>query len=415
MRTYVLGILCFFLWAGALTTASGQSKVDLKKDEGGNYSVENGLPVPIVAFVVARGEKGNILSSASVNVPANGSQVVGQLPGYVVRIEDMEVIHLGVPRQKLPANFSRNLPPGVAQSNLAEMKDKLKELEISEMGVGGEKIALAAAQAQLWLEQRNDEKETFRNDPLRMELERQAAEFDTGYGGSMRRVQQRNERSRNQAIEDVADMAMAYSMAADAKLEVLQREKELYEPLYKNAKQALVFLREDMNNFSAEVQAGALFLNSAYQSLAKLVTQDASTRAGTVAVGGLRRLSEGQSGLKDLIEIQTTAPEAIAVLLAEAKFDEGGTQKTFFRRMGKSDRWVARIYWPLSARRIRFSIMNPLDGRPIKIDGVVQSGREPMSNSFRRAEKSMQAVIKKYKEISFRTEGADNIKTVPIP
>lgn len=408
MRVCLPALLLLALCAGA---TNAQNRVELR-EVGGGFEVANGLQVPIVAFVVGRDREGQIAEAVSVGVTAQGSRAVGRLRGDVVRIEDWEVVHLGAPRQKLPANFSRKLLGAVAASDPGRTKAQLKELEISESGLGGEKIALAAEEAQLFLEQRNDERQTFRQDPLRMELERQAAEVDNSYAGAMRRLQVQNERSRNQAFEDVADLAMAYSMAAEAKIEVIERERDLYKPLYDHAKQALVFLRQDIKNFGAEVEAGVTFLNSTSQALQALP----GAEGAEIAVQGeVRRLADGPSGLRDLVEIRADAPPSLSVLLAEVQFDRGGTQKTFFRRMAGSDRWVARLYWPLAAASAQFSVQAPGGARRVRVGGRVSPGRPSMNDSFELAEKSMNAVIKKYKETSFRAEGADNIKTVPIP
>lgn len=414
MRIFFLSLL-LLLCGGWVSKADAQNRVELRAAEGGGYKVENGLPVPIVAFVVARDQQGQLTDAASVGVLANGYRVVGRLRGDVVRIEDWEIVHLGVPRQKVPANFSRKLSNSVAASDPQRTKAQLKQLEISETGLGGEKIALAADEAQLWLEQRNDERQTFRLDPLRMQLELQAAQMENGRDGAMRQMQVQNERSRNQAIEDVADMAQAYSMAAEAKLEVIEREKELYEPLYRNAKQALIFLRQDMKNFGAEVQAGTAFLDNTYQALQTLPEAAAQSATSIRVTSGPRRLEDGPSGLRDLVEIRADAPEMLSVLLAEVQFDRGDTQRTFFRRMAHSDRWVARIYWPLSAASARLSVHVPGAVQRARLDDAISPGRPSMADSFQLAEKSMNAVIKKYKETSFRAEGADSIKTVPIP
>ncbi len=414
MKICLLTVLSLTLLIGWQPQGDAQGSVDLKMEAGGTYTVANGLPVPITVFVVSRDNEGEMLSAMTVRLDANTRQTIGQIAGHVVRIEDWEVVHLGAPRQSLPTIFSRRLP-AVAQTDPATIKARLKQLEISETGVGNEKIALAAAEAELWLEQRNDETETFRSDPLRMELERQAAAVDTSAAGALRRQQLQNERNRNEVIEDVANMAMAYSMAADARLEVLQSEKELYEPLFNNAKKALVFLHARMKNFKIEIDAGRAFLETTHNALAALTKQAEVGSTDIEVLGEPRRLSDTPSGLKDLIELRVRVPEGVSVLLCEVDFNGGANQKTFFRRLAHSDRWIARIYWPLSANSAQFTVQAPGVVQPIKLSGTVLAGRPAMSTSFELAEKSMKAVIKKYKETSFRAEGADSIKTTPIP
>jgi hypothetical protein len=414
MKICFLTILSLGILVGWQLEGNAQGGVDLTKDSRGSYAVENRLPVPITVFVVSRDQEGQMLSATTVRLNANSRQIVGPLAGHVVRIEDWEVVNLVVPRQRLPTIFSRRLP-AVAQLDPAKIKARLKELEISETDVGDEKIALAAAEADLWLEQRNDETETFRSDPLRMELERQAAAVDTSAAGSLRRQQIQNERSRNETIEDVANLAMAYSIAAEARLEVIEKEKELYKPLFDNAKKALVVLDQKMKNFKIEIEAGRTFLQNTYQALTALTNQAEVGPTNVEVLGEPRRLSDTPSGLKDLVELQVRAPERIGVLLCDVDFNSGANQKTFFRRLAHSDRWVARIYWPILADSAQFRLQVPGVAQPIKLAGSVSAGRPAMSRSFELAEKSMKAVIKKYKETSFRAEGADSIKTVPIP
>src|SRR5678816_1220744 len=188
---------------------SGQAQIRLEArltNEG--YVVDNPLPIPIVASVVARDANGNILSYATIIVPANFSQSVGKLQGPGVRVEDFEIVHLGAPRNNLPLVGDRR--DASAQLDPNAVKQQLKTLEISESGIGNQKLALATEAAELWLEQRRDERDAYRNDPLRSEIQRQAMALDRTQNDFLRRQQVQNERQRNELIEDVGDMALAY-------------------------------------------------------------------------------------------------------------------------------------------------------------------------------------------------------------
>jgi hypothetical protein len=204
-------------------------------------------------------------------------------------------------------------------------------------------------------------------------------------------------------------------MAAETKISVLEDEKALYEPLFINAKKALVFLSSRKKNFKTEIEAGALFLRVTHQALVAAAYASEVAPANVEVLGPPRRLADTPSGLKDLVELRVKAPEGVSVLLAEADFNGGGNQKTFFRRLAQSDRWIARVYWPLSANSVKFKVQAPGATQPVEVPGEALAGRPAMSTSFELAEKSMKVVIKKYKETSFRAEGADSIKTNPIP
>ena len=411
LESRVALIAPFILLVTIFGSGQAQTKLEARLTNEG-YVVDNPLPIPIVASVVARDGNGNILSYATIIVPANFSQSVGKLQGPDARVEDFEIVHLGAPRNNLPLVGDRR--DASVQLDPNAVKQQLKRLEISESGIGNQKLALATEAAELWLEQRRDERDAYRNDPLRSEIQRQAMALDRTQNDFLRRQQVQNERQRNELIEDVGDMALAYSMADEAKREVLLQEKDLYEPLYKNAKSALVFLHQDMKNALAELQVGRDFLDNAFQSLRGLPPNESI--ASEVSVSSRpRRVRTDVPGLKDLVEVEATGPISLAVLLAETRFDRGGSQKTFFRRIGKSNRWVARIYWPLSATQAEFRIMVPGQTQWTPSIGSVQAGRPSLEDSFQRAEKSMNNVIKKYKETTFRSEGADNIKTIPIP
>jgi len=407
MRTRLASLL-LLVYLGALTSVNAQSRVQLKP-LGDTYSVENGLPVPIVALVVARDQDGQMLAATSVTVRANSAKSAGGLHGPVVRLEDWDVIDLRVPRWSLPTVSNRGLSQ-LSQSDPTRTKALLKRLEISESGAGTEKIALAAAEAQLWLEQRNDEKDTFRHDPLRFEMERQTVGLS-----NTQIIQRENQRMVEQAVEDVTDMALAYRRAAEAPLEVLEREKDTYEPFYKDATHRLALLKQGRERLTLEAQAGNTFLMTAYAAIAALPPAELDASQSVSVSSGPRRIDNRPSGLKDIIEIRATAPQSLSVLLAEARFDHGGTQKTFFRRMANSDQWIARVYWPLAAAAARFELHTPGRVQRPTLDGAVQPGRPSMASSFQLAEQSMKMIIKKYKETSFRAEGADAIKTVPIP
>jgi hypothetical protein len=399
----------------AFITVKSQSSLEIKRsDNGDSYTIDNLLPVAVSAFIVGRDRQANILASAIVTLPARSREHPFNIRGEVVRVEDFEIVHLGAPRNLLPSLFSRGLPAAVAQTDPQNIKEQLRELEISEAGLGDEKIALAAQAAQLWLEQRNDEKDAYRNDPLRREIYRQTMAMNSSPYSVTRRIQEDNARRRNEFMEDVADMAIAYSKAEEAKIEILQREKELYEPLYKNAKTALAFLRQDRKNFEAEIQAGVKFLSITTKLLMELPSTPKAGPAVTV-LGELKKSMSGPSGLKDLIEIQATSPANLSVIFAEVRFDNGEEQKTFFRRLSQSNRWAARLYWPLSATSAGVRILSPGQSKWVVLNGRIQADRPSFIESYQKAEKSMIAVIKKYKETSFRAEGADNIKTIPIP
>src|SRR6185369_17845825 len=118
MRICLLTILFVGLLIGGCPDGNAQGSVDLRKDAQGSYVVENGLPVPITAFVVSRDDEGEMLSAITVRLDANSKQPIGHLAGHAVRIEDWEVVHLAVPRQRLPEIFSRRLP-ALAQTNPA--------------------------------------------------------------------------------------------------------------------------------------------------------------------------------------------------------------------------------------------------------------------------------------------------------
>jgi len=403
----VMAALLLLLGTG-LVSASAESKVELREMTAGTYAVANGLPVPIVALVVARDPHGQLMAATSVSVGARSVTSAERVRGPIVRIEDWDVIDLRVPRWNLPAVSGRGQSL-LTPADPTQTRDLLKQLEISESGDGAAKIALAAEEARLWLEQRNDEKDTFRHDPLRFEMERQTVGLN-----NIQIIQRENQRMVDQALEDVTDMALAYRRAADASLEVLSRERDIYEPYYKDAKLRLALLKQDRERATAETQAGGAFLATAHAALAALPREGLDASPISVSRGP-RRLDDAPSRLKDLVEIRGAAPQFLNVLLAEARFDRGGTQKTFFRRIGKSDQWIAMIYWPLPAAEARFELELPGQGQRRRLDAAVKPGRPSMASSYQLAEQSMNIVIKKYKESSFRAQGADEIKTIPIP
>jgi len=156
------------------------------------------------------------------------------------------------------------------------------------------------------------------------------------------------------------------------------------------------------------------FLSLTAKRLMELpVTPDAGS--AFMALGEVKRNDSGPSGLKDLVEIQTRSHANLSVIFAEVRFNNGEEQKTFFRRLSHSNRWAARLYWPLSATSARVRILLPGESKWVALNGRIQAGRPSFTESYQKAEKSMIAVIKKYRETSFRAEGADNIKTTPIP
>lgn len=389
-----------------------QKKIEVIPAANG-YLIRNDLPVDVVCLVMARDATGNILSWANMMLGSGKSQAFKSVNGAVVRVEELEIIHLGVPRNRLPSvSNARSVPR--SGNDPEETKRMLRELEISESGVGADKITIAAQQAQLFLEQKNDELNTFRNDPYRKELEYQAFTATQTYPERLKFTQEGNERKRTEFVEDIANMALAYSMIVEARLDVIRKERDLYYPLYQNAKTALEFIKQDRKNFDVLSVAGVDFLSITAKFLESLPSNSDSAQQISIK-GEPSRVSKEASDVKDLIQLQIDAPQSLSVILAETTFNEGGKQKTVFRRIGKTDKWVAQIYWTLSANSATFRVMMPGRSEWKDLPSSVNPGRKSLKETLSLAEKSMKIVIKKFKESDFRAEGADEIKTTPIP
>jgi hypothetical protein len=374
-------------------------------------SVENPLKAPIVVLVVDRDPEGRIVSGGSLFLPANASKPLGHLKG---QMEKLEPILLGFARKDGASNCEGAL--SLTQTNLAQLKESLKALEFSNTSAAAERIEAAAAIAQLELEQKTDEKTTMRNDPLRLELKRRQAEY-FAQSDVITKVQQSmkdHEEALGNVMSDFADLALAWAGADQAKQEVLYKEAKTLQPIAEQARLAFKVKQQDFKNSEAEVHTGAQFLRACFDALSSLPAREFS-EDDLILAGPPRRVCTGPSRLDELVEIEVSTNPALAILLAECRFDQGGTQETFFRRVGKSNRWVARIYWPVSASSVRFTLKIPGQTRWRPVEGIIQTGRPSLTAAVKNAQQAVGIIEKKFKDANFRAAGSDNIKTVPVP
>jgi hypothetical protein len=267
-------------------------------------------------------------------------------------------------------------------------------------------VDAASASARLDLDQYYDEQNTFRNDPLRLELRRQQ-ERDLPMGLIQRHAQQEAIQS---IASDVTHLALAWADVQRERLNVLHDQFRTFEPLVNQARLALEIREKEYEDYRQTVLAWRSFSETVSRAL------DASIAKGDehpIASAKVSKVCVGPSGAWDSFQIDGPERSGHSVLIAEVSFDKGEKQLTYLRRIGTTPQWTGRLDWPEPGASAAVRVRWPGTTKWYSVSGRVDVQRPSMKSSLDDARRAASAIEKNLKETNFRAAGGDVIKTAP--
>jgi hypothetical protein len=372
----------------------------------GESVVTNPLPLGIVALAETRDENGRTREAAAVVVGPDAVAPV-RLAKAGGRVRFVEVLDANITRRASIASCRASTP---APLQIADLDRKLETLESSRTPEATARVRAVEALANLELEQKQDEKDTQRHDPLRIKLQESV--------DAMRRrtdpaaeINIRMDKI-DELTSDIVDVAMAWSEVNDIRLSNIRDEATVLEPILEQAKLALRIREEDLASAGLLYRAGQDFLTAAASALDRNAIPSASAPAlrGRVeqpcAVAGM---------VDDTVRITLDQPAASTALIAELSFDRGKTQTAVLRRVDSTASWEGRMFWPPDAGRATVRARAPGSKNWSNITGRVASNRAPIAVAAEKARAEAKKIEKKLKNAHFRAVGGDNIKTIWVP
>lgn len=321
----------------------------------------------------------------------------------------IEPLSVTVGRRAMYRACTSNASPSqraVLQQTIAE----LKKIELLETAESQARIEAASTIAYLELAQRQDERQTFRNDALRTELARQ----QRAYESQQRAVGAYMPQSAfADAMTDIADAAFAWSQVQQEKLAVLRDQVTTFEPIVAQARLAYRIRTEELAAYNNEISAWHGFSATAVSTLdglmgGRLQVLDAP------AFSRMTKLCPGPSGQSDIVVISGPRADTGAALIVEATFDGGVKQSAVFRRLSNGSDWTGRIDWPADAGRARLRMRWPGTKKWTAVNGALHAERDSMSASAREAKDALRQIERKMDESNFRAAGGDHIRTIPV-
>jgi hypothetical protein len=291
---------------------------------------------------------------------------------------------------------------------IATLVKELKDIEYLETASARQKLDAAWALAEIELEQHFDERETYRNDPLRAELRRQQQRY--AHTKSYAEVMAEQNQAASDIASDVAALAVAWSSVNEEKLAILRDELRDLEPIVEQVRLAARISKSENSTYTAQVSAWHAFSAGTVKAL----PPPEVLPSGTPRVVSVRKLCQGASKAYDFVIVKAVAGTDAPAIVAEFAFDKGGRQQAVLRRLSKGDEWVGRVDWPPASSRAAVDVRWAGNSKWAKKVGVIATQRTPIEQESRDAAGALREVEKKFKMTNFRAVGGDNIKTAPI-
>lgn len=383
-------------------TVTSQGAAIALLSSGGRPVVRNATPVPFQVLVVVRDEQGRAVRAETVPVMAGESRPLRQDGG---RIEGLEPLDQRVPLNDLGANC-RAISFASATA-FADIRRDAAALQVTRTADARRERDVAAELADVQIENAQDRIYTALNDPYSQQIRRQLARDDPQRLAEI----ERQERTDALYAQQFATMA-ANTQITEVYLQQFSREAGLLKPVAAAAVQKRRDLGLDLASAGREFAAGAAHLHAAAREFARAARND---QAATVQPSSVRRLCPGPSASREQIEVVADAAVAGAAIFAKVKFDRGGTLTTVLRRVGATDRWRGMIYWPIAATAARLEVAAP--AKSVKwtaVPGRLQTDRTAMDRLVAASNEQLKAVEKMYKTALARSEGRDQMRTMPI-
>jgi hypothetical protein len=275
-----------------------------------------------------------------------------------------------------------------------------------------ERIELATAIARLELEQRQDERDTYRNDALRSELRTRAER----YLSAEQRLADDQREQWQEIGSDITDLALAWSQVEHERLSILHDQFQTLAPIVDQARLAYRIRVDERQRYDRTVAGWQAYSAAVVQAM------DAAARAlpskialdSPLTASGLRKACDGPSGGWDWFELDGPDLPGVSALVGEASFDHAGRQLTPLRRLSKSTHWVGRVDWPAVSTQAEFRLRWPGSVRWSRAGNIIRTERPSIAESVARAERAVNQIEKNLKETNFRAGGGDSVRTRPI-
>lgn len=373
-------------------------------DAGRDVELTSTLPIPVVVMLAAPASRDAVRMAAVV--PARGRTTTRKgTAGHQYAAVALEPVSWLVGRNEAPLCQVPRTDAELKQRNL-EIEASLASLRSEGARNEQEQAALATAEANLRYEQRWDSVYTTRYNAWEMEWVKQ---FPLVLGAAYE--QRERERAKEDSYAALGQMVAVFAEADDAKRSAIWSEANTVAPLVAASESMLKAMNAEIARSNAIAGAGARGLELLASALGaeRKELDDAVTVSGAAS-----RACAGAAGIEDWISFRGTPRDARqAVVLGEAKFDRGGSHPIVFRRVKGTDRWVGAVYWPTDATRL--SVEARVDGRERVIARDLAPGRASLVAMRDDAGRSASRLKKRLRELNFREEGGDGVKTMMIP
>lgn len=387
----------------ALADAQSRSPL-LVTDAGRDVELASTLPVPVVVMLAAPASRDAVRMAAVV--PAKGRATTRKATaGHQYAAVALEPVSWVVGRNDAPVCQVPRTDAELKQRN-REIEASLASLRREGARNEEEQAALATAEANLRYEQRWDSVYTTRYNAWEMEWVKQ---FPLVLGPAYE--QRERERAKEDSYAALGQAVMVFAQADDAKRSAIWSEVNNLEPLVAASDSMLKVMNAELARSQSIARAGARGL----ELLAGAMGDERKNLDDAVtATEGARRACAGAAGIEDWIAFRGTPRDPRqAVVLGEAKFDRGGSHPVVFRRVKGTDRWVGAVYWPTDATRL--AVEARIDGRDRVIARELTPGRASLVAMRDDAQRTAGRLKKRLRNLQFREEGGDGVKTMMIP
>jgi hypothetical protein len=383
----------------------GQS-VSLSSDA--SPTLRNAFPVDFSYLVWHHNPSGFVDAVAVSTVKAKSSTTVSVPSGSILQF--YEPVSLAIPRAKVPPCIAGGRLPTHSEQiklSMAKLEDAVNSPEAQAV------IANAVQLAQVDQAQLNEEMDVYRKDPLRRDAEQlKESMASPGAQGSM----QYDEVAvyAVEAIGMLVGIANVYAAKAAAHDQVSKQEAEALKRMLSNEKEEIAKIDTTYGIAGSEVKAFEQYVSGTAAALSSLYTTD-SVRVSIRPASGISRTCGTTAGAQDYVQFQAEAPPEIHVVMARARFDHGGVEATYFRRIQRTNVWIAPLVWPLDAGSASAQIQDQNTHQWIDVSGSVNPGRPPVSAQLKQAKDVIGKLNKLYHNASFSGEGGDGHRTVFLP
>jgi hypothetical protein len=403
----VIAVIVFGFNLTLPTLVSGQAT--LTSDS--NPTLQNAFPVGL-SYLVWHHNHDGFVDQVAVSIAKSRSSTSLDMPAGSV-LELYEPLSISVPRARLPkcvAGGRLHAHSEDIRSAMAKLEDAVNSPEAQAV------IANAIDQAQVQMEQHNEEIDVWRDDPLRRQQSEMQNLKNANYNPSIAASMDNNDYMADAYVSAVADLlsfAGLYGAKAAAHDRVSQQEADALGKMVSNEKEEMTKLDVTYAIANSEVKAFQQYVSSTALTLGSLYTTDGAR--AQVHPGGVSRTCGTISGTQDYIQFQADAPQTVAIVMARVRYDRGGVFPTYFRRVQSTNVWIAPIFWPLEAGTASVQIQDQSNHQWIGLSGSVNPGRPPVSEQLKDAKSTVGKLKKLYHNASFSGEGGDGSRTVFIP